>query len=75
MEADISIWQKPGHFYFALTSHWAVMYLAPKDHTVPTLSRLSEFPRRRSPVEVFVSTMQRGCRACAKAAVGDGNYD
>ena len=20
MEADISIWQKPGHFYFALTS-------------------------------------------------------
>jgi hypothetical protein len=21
MEADISIWQKPGHFYFALTQH------------------------------------------------------
>jgi len=21
MEADISIWRKPGHFYFALTEH------------------------------------------------------
>ena len=22
MEADISIWRKPGHFYFALTRRW-----------------------------------------------------
>jgi hypothetical protein len=23
MEADISIWRKTGHFYFALTRNWA----------------------------------------------------
>ncbi|MGA7919418.1 MAG: hypothetical protein WCA38_07070, partial [Candidatus Acidiferrales bacterium] len=33
MEADISIWRKPGHFYFALTSGFAY-YLSPQNENV-----------------------------------------
>jgi hypothetical protein len=32
MEADISIWRKPGHFYFALTREHSIHALEQFDH-------------------------------------------
>jgi hypothetical protein len=53
MEADISIWQKPGHFYFALTRRApksAKMSLQSENVRI-VQSRNVRFSRGRGPAE------------------------
>jgi hypothetical protein len=50
MEADISIWQKPGHFYFALTRTCPAVSLQ-SENVRFVQSRNVRFSRGRGPAE------------------------
>jgi hypothetical protein len=72
MEADISIWQKPGHFYFALTRRQGSGYKAGKSDTPP------QHRRRRVAISISVQVGAGKFRRSARAlpvAVGEGDFD